>query len=153
MVSPAEAFDIQSDVMAARAAQVRTWVPLARVLYDFHTSKAWEALGCESFNEWLGQPEVSLGRSDAYAMIAAWRELVERRGIPQNRLETLDVSKVAVVLPAVKAGRVDVEQALADVAVLSRSDLRCEYQKDRSQVEYRLCEACGGKVALPMEGS
>jgi hypothetical protein len=141
------AFDLQVLVVARVASQRANWTTIAEHLYAFHNGKGWMALGHDSFNEWLGQPEISLSRADAYAMIGAWRELVVNRDIDPELLGRLDVSKVAVVLPMLRHGDVDVEQALGDCESLSRSDLRAAYQ-DASHAEYRVCEVCGSRVKV-----
>lgn len=146
-LTPDEAFNLQTQVVERVAVGRSSWVALASCLAGFHAGKGWLALGIESFNEWMAQPEISLSRAEAYAMIAAWRELAVERDVPVERLAALDVSKLAVVLPAIKDGRADVEDALSDCASLSRSDLRAEYQSSRA-VEYRVCEACGQKVRI-----
>ena len=143
----AEAFHLQKQVVEQVASQRSSWIALASCLAGFHAMQGWRALGIESFNEWLGQPEISLSRAEAYAMISAWRELVVDRDVDPQALEGLDVSKVAVVLAAIRSGRVSVEDALNDCAVLSRSDLRAEYQNTEA-AEYRVCEACGQRVKL-----
>ena len=146
-LSPTAAWDLQSEVVAQVAGQRASWVSLASRLAEFHSGEGWTALQHDSFNEWLGQPEIGLARAEAYAMIGAWRELVLERNVDVARLEGLDVSKVAVVLPAIRRG-IDVDQALADCEVLSRSDLRAEYQSPE-HAEYRICEACGSRIKVP----
>jgi hypothetical protein len=145
-LSPAKAWDLQSEVIAQVAGQRASWIMLASRLAEFHAGAGWLLLSHDSFNEWLGQPEISLGRAEAYAMIGAWRDLVVDRGVDPSRLEGLDVSKVAVILPAVRGGR-DIEDALSACETLSRSDLRAEYQSPE-HAEYRVCEACGSKVRV-----
>jgi hypothetical protein len=145
-LSPNMAWDLQAEVVAQVAGQRASWVSLASRLAEFHSGEGWTALQHDSFNEWLGQPEIGLARAEAYAMIGAWRELVVERDVDVTRLEALDVSKVAVVLPAIRRG-VDVDQALADCAVLSRSDLRAQYQA-AEHAEYRVCSECGQKVRV-----
>lgn len=149
-LSPNQAFDLQASVVQQVANQRSSWVPLAKRLSTFHAGKGWLALGIESFNEWLAQPEISLNRGEAYSMMRAWRELVEDREVDPLTLATLDISKVAVILPIVKAEKVDVDTALADCAALSRSDLRAKYIKP-SEAEYRVCEVCGSKVKTTKE--
>lgn len=148
----AEAFHLQKQVVEQVASQRSSWIALASCLAGFHAMQGWRALGIESFNEWLGQPEISLSRAESYAMIAAWRELVVERDVDPRRLGGLDVSKVAVVLAAIKDGRKSVDDALADCAALSRSDLRAAYQNAEA-AEYRVCEACGQRVKLTAAAS
>lgn len=147
MLSPDQAYELQVQVVEKVAGQRASWVALASSLSGFHAGRGWTALGLDSFNGWLGQPEISLSRAQAFGMISAWRELVIERDVDPERLEVLDASKVAVVLKAIKDGRVTVEDALSDCEVLSRSDLRAAYQNPEA-AEYRICEACGQRVKL-----
>ncbi|HTE63661.1 MAG TPA: hypothetical protein VK631_25110 [Solirubrobacteraceae bacterium] len=132
VLSPARAYDLQVQVVAACSAVKQSWVLLAGRLHAFHTERAWEALGVESFTTWLGGPEVGLKRSQAYLLIDAWQHVVVDGGADPARLAAADVSKVAVVLPALKRGEVTVDDALADCEALSRSDLSDRYRGDPS---------------------
>lgn len=143
-LAPDKAWDLQAEVVAQVAGQRASWVQLASHLAEFHAGEGWSALGHDSFNEWLGQPEISLPRAEAYAMIGAWRDLVVDRDVDPARLEALDVSKVAVILPAIRRGS-DVDEALSACETLSRSDLRAEFQSPE-HAEYRVCETCGSRV-------
>lgn len=146
-LSPTKAFDVQAQVVAQVARQRGSWVALAERLYEFHAGEGWLALDPDStFHSWLGMPEISLSRTSAHAMIGAWLELFVKRNVDPTRLATLDISKVAVVLPAIRDGH-DLGETLADCEQLSRSDLRALYQSSE-HAEYRLCEACGQKVKV-----
>lgn len=142
-----QAFDLQVRVVERVAGQRASWTGVAEHLHAFHDGKGWVALGLGSFNEWLGQPEISLSRAEAYAMIGAWRDLVVGKNVDPTELGRLDVSKVAVVLPAVRRGDVETEQALSDCESLSRSDLRAAYQEP-GHASYRVCDACGSRVKV-----
>lgn len=144
MLTPDTAYELEAEIIAKRAGQMSTWVPLADALHRFHEAHGWELRGCDSFNEWLGQPEVWISRAEAYGHIAAWRELVLERGVHPDRLAVLDPSKVQVVVPSVRRGDVTVDEALSDCEVLSRSDLREKYQS--TSASYRTCPACGQRV-------
>jgi hypothetical protein len=145
-LSPTKASNLEAEVFAQVAGQRASWVPLAARLAEFHAGEGWLALDYESFNEWLGQPEISLSRSNAYELMSAWRELAIEREVDPKRLAGLDLSKLTVVLPAVRDG-MDVEEALSACETLSRSDLRAEFQSPE-HAEYRVCEACGSKVKV-----
>lgn len=130
--------------MAVRA----VWVALAAYLHEFHSEAMWEDLDYETFEDWLGSPEIGLSRSHVYALIQCHEELVILRQIPAAELEGIDATKVQQVLPALKRGDVEVDQALADARSLSRADLRKEYGgKKRSQVGENhgliTCDQCG----------
>jgi hypothetical protein len=138
--------EIQLGVRSIRAA----WVLLAERLYEFHRDDAWQVLGYDSFSEWLACPEIDLGYRQTMRSIEAYREMVIERGVSAGALELADVTKVAVVLPAVKAGRVGAEDALSDAQTLSRSDLQEKYSGDvngpldaETEPEWHACPDCG----------
>jgi hypothetical protein len=83
--------------------------------------------------------------------------LVIQRGVDPKELENAEVSKVREVLPAIRKGTVTVEQALADVRVLGREDLRIRYSGAGAGLTtghgpgahpgYAVCPTCGSRVA------
>lgn len=126
------------------------WIHLAGDLQEFHDDRHWETLGHDSFDAWLAQSDVDLQRRHAYRLIEAHRELVMRRELPPESIEDVEITKVAVVLPALKRGDVTVDDALADVRVLSRSDLADKYRGTPSapidattEPELHECPDCG----------
>lgn len=145
------AHDLQVQVVAACTAVKQSWVLLAGRLHAFHAERAWETLGVESFTAWLGDPDVGLRRSQAYLLIDAWQHVIVDGDVDPERLAAADVSKVAVVLPALKRGDVTVDDALADCEALSRSDLADRYRGDPSarldaetEPAWHVCE-CGNR--------
>lgn len=128
------------------------WVHLGGYLHEFVEDRMWEPLGCDSLEEWLASPEIGLGRSQVFRLVRVYRELVVARLVPPGELEGVDVTKVDVVLAAVKAGRVDFEDALADCKTLTRRDLQVKYgsadPKGGGEEPARFqCPECGSWVA------
>lgn len=141
----------------------KQWVALAAKLYDFNTSRLWVTLGYESLDHWLATPDVELSRRTYYNLIEAHRELVVERGVDPSLLGSVDVTKVAEVLPAVRRGHVSVDIALADCEVLTRNDLRDKYSgreplEPQGAIEdqpiradhfhYEKCPQCGAKTKV-----
>jgi hypothetical protein len=92
-----------------------------------------------TLNDYLADPEVGITRSTYFRLVGAWRYLAVRRELPMSVLAELDVTKVDVVLAAIKAGRVELEEALEDVRSMGQKDLREVYgpkdeEKKRSPV-------------------
>lgn len=104
------------------------WVQLARDLHRFNRSELWRDLGADSFEQWLADPELDLERRWVYNLISVYEQLVVRRGIDPSRLQELQVSKVAEVLPAIRRELVTVEEALSDAETLRRVDLEQRYR-------------------------
>lgn len=140
-----KAFEVEVKIKKGVGAIREVWVALAAYFHEFHAGKMWEHLGYDKFDEWLGTPEIGLGRSQVYALIEAWEELVEKRQVEESRLAGLEATKVAVVLPALRRGEVDLDTALADCEALSRSALREKYGKQvgAARVPLIQCEQCG----------
>lgn len=147
--------------IVARMRDIRaSWVALAADLYEFHASKGWQALGYETLEEWLAQPDVEMARRTFFSLVETHRELAVQRAIPIEALERVDVTKVQEVLPAIRRGQVDASEALADAEVLSRSDLREKYraiapldtEPDRSiapdDFHWETCASCGQRLKV-----
>lgn len=148
------AFELERRVMDARLTERGSWVPLAAALYAFHTTQAWKELGQERFTDWLADPELGLGRRQAYRMIAAWAWAQDNQ-ISAEELAKCDLTKLSVVLPAITRGDIDIVSALSDVQALSRSDLSAKYGANTEDPAsstgaptHETCQQCGRQVVL-----
>jgi hypothetical protein len=130
-----------------RAGREAMWYT-ARVLHEFDEEAAWQAIGYDKLGDWLADPEVGMTRSTYHRMIGAYRELAVVRKVDEQRLLVLDVSKVDIVLPALRAGRVGLEKALDDVEALGARDLREEYLS-RPDTPPPLTPGSSGDAAQP----
>lgn len=126
------------------------WLHLAAYLHEINAERLYQLLGYETFNEWLGVPEISLSRSHAYALIGAYVEFVVERGIDPAQIGAIEATKLAETLPALRRGEVEVEDAIADADSLSRSDLREKYREDSGRLdattERPICPNCGARM-------
>lgn len=132
------------------------WFWLAEKLHRFHQQRMWEALGYQSFDEYLATPEIDLARRTVYSLIESWRVLVVENGVEPKALHDTEASKVKEVLPAIRRGRVAALEALADARALTREDLRIRYQQQGAQLGaphgpnghpgYTVCPTCGSRV-------
>lgn len=130
---------------------IRTaWLHLAAFLHEINAERLYTLLGYETFNEWLGAPEISLSRSHAYALIGSYVEFVIERGIAPESIATIEATKLAETLPALRRGDVQVEAAIADADALSRSDLREKYRRPDAALdadtEHPICPTCGARM-------
>jgi hypothetical protein len=119
---------IKAAIKDGRAAVWR----LAEGLYEFHEVRGWQTLGYDSLKAFLADPEITLTESTYHRYIAVFRTLVIERGVERERAETLDVTKVDIVLPALNAGRITTEDAVAKVEANGAQDLREEFTKKPS---------------------
>lgn len=143
-----EAREVEASIVSGCSAIRTAWILLAERLEHFHAERMWAALGYETFEEWLGSPEISLSQSHSYALMEGYRELVKERGLTTDDLAGIEITKVRTVLPALRRGEVEVEDALADARTLSRSDLTEKYadrHRDKldAEREPERCSECG----------
>lgn len=140
-----KAYEVESKIKTGTGAIKQVWIALAGHLHEFYTGRMWEPLGHDKFETWLGAPELGLKRSQTYQLIEVYEEFVVKRDVTQEDLAGLDMSKLAVVLPALKKDEVELEEALADCEELSRSSLREKYgqQVPAARVPLTECEDCG----------
>lgn len=145
-----KAFKVEEKIKMGVGAIKQVWVALAAYFHEFYTERMWEALGHDKFETWLGDPDISLGRSQVYSLIEVYEELVVKRGVTDEQLMELEITKLAVVLPAIRKDEVELEDALADCGSLSRSELRAKYGKalPAERVPLVECEDCG-KMCRP----
>lgn len=144
------AYQLDREVAAGCRAIRQAWIMLASYLHEIQSDRLYRLLDCDTFERWLAGPEISLSRSHAYALIGAYQEFVVERGMDVEVVGAIEVSKLAETLPALRAGGVTVEDALADAEALSRSDLREKYRHDTgkldAEIEPTVCPACGQRV-------
>jgi hypothetical protein len=118
---------LDRELKATIAEGKRVLWELARLLHEWDETSGWTALGYDSVGDWLADPAVEMTRSTFYRLVSTYRELVVRRRLDPADLDGLELSKAQVVLPAVKAGRVRLDDALADAKRLGKTALRQEY--------------------------
>lgn len=127
--------------------EFRFWL-LGEALKTMRDQELYKILGAETFNEYLGFPEIAIQRTQAYKLIKVV-EHCERLEIEPERVQQLDKDKLAVALS--KAQPETVDDILADCEVLSRSDIRETYgggsgggsrQESICEQEF-VCQFCG----------
>jgi len=167
-VAGREAWTVDQRIKQIKKATESLYVELAHSLYEFHEGEMWATLGYESMTEYFSDPDVQLDPRWAYNLIAIYRQLVVERGVDENRLKDLEVSKVTEALPAIRRGQVSVDEAFADIKALSKRDLKLKLsgrasetpgQPDtgttistESEPEWAVCPSCGSRYQVDGSG-
>jgi hypothetical protein len=157
------AFNVEDSIQSALSVERKAQWLLAERLYEFHEDGLWTALGYDTLVEFLAQPELSLSRTQFFALVKLWRTLVVKQGVEPKVLYSLDPSKAREVVPALARGEVSIEDALDDVARLGASDLREQYRTRRRKRGDKLaaedepiktnCPTCGSYVDADKVGN
>jgi hypothetical protein len=126
------AFQAERKIKQAALRAHESWWELASALYEFHEAGYWRALGYDSLDEFLAQPDMSLSRSTFFQMTKTWRDLVVVKKLPASTLAEIEPSKVQEVTPAIMRGDVSPEDALDDAKGLSYRDVRRKYRPEEA---------------------
>lgn len=122
------------------------WIQLAGRLYEFQEGRMWEALGYDWFKDFLARPGIELSPSYARMLIRCYREFVVNLGVAPQALARADHWKVRYVIRAVKAGEIELEEALEDCQELTREQVSRKYQsRGYWQGNFEVCPTCGRK--------
>lgn len=100
----------------------------AQACYLIRKGKLFKLLGFEKLGDYLADPEISLRSSSFHEYADIWKRYVLEGGIAPERLMDTGRGKLAVPLPALKAGEVSAADALEDAIVLGAQDLRVKYR-------------------------
>jgi hypothetical protein len=131
----------------------RGFLQAAEACWALIETEGWMVLGYESLKEYLASPEIGLRRSAFYDLAAIYRTYVVEGGITPERLLAADHSKLAVAVPALSAGKVEIDEAIADAEALPWRDMREKYKgliagpedlsNDPGPDEGAVCSECG----------
>lgn len=148
----ARAWELHRLVVAVRDQIEALGLDLARALYEIHTAGLFRLMGYESFNAYLGSPEITISRAWAYRLITTWRGwggVVERAAAAAEAaqpapvqvadLVAMGTTKQVVLAPLVRnMPDEDVAQVIADTRDLSVSDTQAYVQDRRGARESEL---------------
>lgn len=131
-----DAWERHKRIVALRHKAECTFLELGAELYEFCQNRegqtGWEALGHTSFNSYLADPEVDIGRRTAFRLIRVHTHLVLGLRSATVALLPVGIVKADCLAAHVKKGNIDesnLDEWLDKAATLSRSDLRDEIRR------------------------
>ena len=125
IITPMEsAYERHRRIVELRDTLERNALELGEALYWFEREKQYRQLGYDSFNAYLADPDVNIGRSTAFKFKRVYALFVLRLECPAAGLLEAGADKLEVIAPHVDSENVD--EWVATAAALSRSDLRQE---------------------------
>jgi len=152
----ARAQELEDQIVVGCRAIRGAWFQLASLLYEMNAGQHYQLLGHETFKSWLGTPEVSLSPTHAYALIGIYGEFVIEGGMFPDDLNAIEATKLAETLPALRSGVIDMQTAIDDASMLSRSDLREKYRDPKASLdaerERPICPNCHQRMPAKKVG-
>jgi len=147
----ARAEENKEQIIQAKLNVAANYLVLAHLLKENRDGSLYKLLGCDSWDEFLGMPEISFSRSKAYSLIQIWELYKDKMGIDDHTLLDIGNAKLLMVAPYVEKDKEWLNKAKA----LSKSDLRLEINgvsgretisppsKSPAPPSSKSCVACG----------
>lgn len=115
-------------------------------LYRIKEKQLWKALGLESMEEMLADPELAMKRSTAYRLVGLYRTYVRQLGLTEQMamLARIDMAKLETIRPLLTVN--NWREWVAKAQALSRSDLALVVREARGA---RQLPPSGEQTQLP----
>jgi len=126
MVQSAKAEENKAEIIQYKFHVAANYLKLAELLYENNRDSLYKLLGCDSWNEFLGSPEIGIGRSTAYNLMGIWRVFKERMGLDDHTILDIDYAKLTKLLKISKLVEKERDEWLGKAKSLSVSDLVLE---------------------------
>ena len=114
------------------------FLAMGRLLKDNRDRKYFHVLGYETFEEFLGSPDVTLSRAMAFRLINTVEVFIDKLGRPHEELTAIGIGRLADITPVVEQ---DPDEWLGKAQVLSRSDLQDEVSEVTGHARKRHSDA------------
>jgi len=118
----ARAEENKEQIIQAKLNVAANYLVLAHLLKENRDGSLYKLLHCDSFDEFLGMPEIGFSRSKAYSLIQIWELYKDKLHIDDHDLLDAGNSKLLMIAPYVEKDR----EWLNKARLLSKSDLRLE---------------------------
>lgn len=135
------AHEVHQTIVGLKAQVGERLFDLGRYLCIMKEKRLWKVLGHETFETYLGDPELGFRRTAAYRMIGCYDTYVRKLGLAPKILADVDAQKLYAVRRL--ATKDNIEEIVHTARTLSRSEL---YQWAKEQRRIRL-----GLPPLPQE--
>lgn len=114
-------------ILEAKGQVGRDFLVLGRLLKENRDKKYFKALGYDTFEDFLGSPDIAMSRSMVFDLVRAVEVFIDKLARPIEELAAIGISKLSAVAKDDKAGLPvvyqDPEEWMSKAKELSRSDL------------------------------
>lgn len=116
------------DIVSAQMNIQGNLLVLGAKLKDNRDLAYYKLLGYDTFEEFLGSPEIAFGRSKAYDLIHIYELYILKLGVPKADLLEAGTTKLLLVAPQIEQDETRSAEWIGKAKSLSKSDLRQEIQ-------------------------
>jgi len=117
-----EAWERHQRILKLRDDAMSSWWGLAEELYLFYTKKEYEQLGYETYEDYLEDPEVDIGKTMGYVLKQSYEKMIIQLAFRPAEMIGVNLSKLEKLLPHItEENKIEL---LAQARTLKRYDLR-----------------------------
>ncbi len=124
------AFKVHQEILRRTLETAYNMLELGKLFKWIRDEKLYKFMDCGSFNTYLGQPEITWGRSTVYSFIHAFEKYVLTLGEKPDRIVSIGHRKLQIINPVVET---DPQHWLALAETNSESDLRNQVRETQGK--------------------
>ena len=128
-VVAATATELRAEIIRLKKNVAQSSLELGRLFKEIKDGELFRQLDYDTFNEFLGDPEIGMGRSTAYLFMELYERWVLRLQVESDRLSAIGTKKLQLINPVmsrVETNPKAVSTWLDKAEYLSCSDLKIE---------------------------
>ena len=126
MTRPDRAHQLAERIKECRKEVATYFFELGKLFKEFRDDKLYKELDCESFTEFIADPEISFSRSTVYSFIEIYEKYTLQLKVSQEYLLDIGHAKLRIINPVVEENP---DEWLGKAKALSRSDLISEVRE------------------------
>lgn len=152
-------FDVHQKIVSLKSNIALRLLELGGWLVYAKEKAIYRYFGCESWGEYLGQPEIAISRALDSKLRAVYTTLIAQHNLPQSELKSIELEKLYQITLLLRdrdhGQECSCQDLVADARVLSRSDLKQKVQELLGEAPRRqekekeiVCPNCGASFSL-----
>jgi len=128
-----EMHELHNHILELKRVVVISFIEFGKTFVKIFDGKLYESMA-DTFEEYLGMPEIGFDRSTVYALMKIYRMYIQTYKVPQAELADIHWTKLNMIAPVVTDK--NYKEMLDKARDLSRSDLRKEVDQMKSNPNY-----------------
>lgn len=139
-------FYLKQQILDLKTSVGKAYFLFGELFKKIRDDKLYKLSGCQTFTEFIAQPEIAFSHSTVYDYIAVYRVYIEELGINPENIADITYSKLRRILLVVEK---DPEEWLSKARTLSRGDLTMEVRESQGKPEIEWKKSAYTTPGLP----
>jgi len=124
-----KALKLYNDIKIAKQQAGMQFLKIGQALKIINNEQLYQYFDCETFEEFIGQPELGFKRATAFLFMRVYDIFIDRLGMDYDRISNVDISKLQLIVPIVEIHPEDKDSWVTKAETLGRLDLTNEVRE------------------------